>query len=171
MHGFHVELAGLQAQLADKEALLQQALSDAAVLESERRAAAARAEEATQAAFNLERQLREAQQALQEAEKAKASVSDKLAAAEVRLEGLQSDQSRWVRAEGSLRAQVQELQEQLDGAEQQQQQLQQQLKEASQREADATRWVRVCCLRCRCMYERRWQACSGSAQALQKRCT
>jgi flagellar biosynthesis GTPase FlhF len=136
-----LELAALQAQLSDKDALLQRALGDASQLDSEHAAAAARAEEATQAALSLERQLREAQQALQEAQKAKAELSEKLAAVEARSEGLQSDQARWLRAEGGLRAQLQELQEQHQEEEQQRGQLQHQLKEAAQREADASRCV------------------------------
>jgi hypothetical protein len=141
VHGFHLELAALQAQLSDKDALLQRALGDASQLDSERAAIAARAEDATQAALSLERQLREAQQSLQEAQKARAELTEKLAAVEARAEGLQGDQARWLRAERGLRAQLQELQEQLDEAQQQRGQLQQQAKEAAQREADASRCV------------------------------
>jgi chromosome segregation ATPase len=139
VHGFHLELAALQAQLSDKDALLQRALGDASQLDSERAAIAARAEDATQAALSLERQLREAQQSLQEAHKARAELAEKLAAVEARAEGLQGDQARWLRAEGVLRAQLEELQEQLDEVQQQRGQLQQQAKEAAQREADASR--------------------------------
>jgi hypothetical protein len=39
VHAFHVELAGLQTQLADKDGLLQQALDDAAALACDRSAA------------------------------------------------------------------------------------------------------------------------------------
>lgn len=141
VHGFHLELAALQVQLSDKDALLQRALGDASQLDAERGAAAERAEEATQAALSLERQLREAQQALQEVQKAKTELTEKLAAVEARAEGLQSDQTRWLRAEGGLRAQLQEVQEQQQDEAQQRGQLQQQLKEAAQREADATRCV------------------------------
>jgi chaperonin cofactor prefoldin len=78
---------------------------------------------------------------LQEAQKARGELTEKLAAVEVRAEGLQGDQARWLRAEGGLRAQLQELQEQLKEKEQQRGQLQQQLKEGAQREADASRCV------------------------------
>lgn len=89
VHGFHVEMAALQTQLAEKEAVLQRALSDTAVLDQERAAAAARAEEATQAVFSLEKQLRQVQESLEECEKAKAAVTERLTAAEARCEGLQ----------------------------------------------------------------------------------
>lgn len=89
VHGFHLELGALQAQLAEKDALLERALSDAAAVHHERGAVAARAEEATQAAFNLEKQLREVRQLLEETEKQRLAVTEKLAAAEARCEGLQ----------------------------------------------------------------------------------
>eukprot|EP00878_Enallax_costatus_P019667 GHUV01020752.1.p1 GENE.GHUV01020752.1~~GHUV01020752.1.p1 ORF type:complete len:800 (+),score=338.07 GHUV01020752.1:19-2418(+) len=141
VHGFHLEMGALQAQVAEKDALLQRALADTAALDHDRGSIAARAEEATQAAFNLEKQLREARQSLEETEKRRATVAEKLAAAEARCEGLQSDQARWIRAEGALRAQVEELQEQLSTQEQQQSKLLQQAKEVAQKESDANRRI------------------------------
>lgn len=55
---------------------------------------------------------------------------------------LQADQARWIRSEGTLRAQVEGLQEQLSAQEQQRNELQQQLKHAQQSEMDANRWCK-----------------------------
>eukprot|EP00775_Hariotina_reticulata_P011860 gene11860-12004_t len=141
VHAFHVELAALQTQLAEKDGLLQQALSDAAALDCECSAAAARAEGATQAAFSIEKQLLEAQENLAKAEAECAATADKLAAAEAQLTGLRGDQTRSIRAEGELRGQVESLTEQLDSAQKLQLQLKEQLKKVEQREADANRRV------------------------------
>jgi chromosome segregation ATPase len=143
VHGFHLEMAALQAQLQEKDAHMQAALSDAAHVDAERHAAATRAEEATTAAFNLERQLQEAQNSHQEAEQARKAAAEQLAGAEARLAGLQSDQARSIRAEGELRVQLQQLQEQLGSKGEQLEQLDRQLQEAQQAKADASRWGRV----------------------------
>ena len=139
MHGFHLELAALQAQLQEKDSHLQAALSEAAALDAQQSAAMARAEEATTAAFNLERQLRDTQKALETTEGARAAAAEQLAAAEARLTGLQSDHARSIRTEGELRAELQQLQEQLQGKVDELQQLEQQLKEAQQGKVDAAR--------------------------------
>lgn len=120
---------------------MQAAISDAAALNSERGAAMARAEEATTAAFNLERQLRDAERAYEEVEEARKTASEQLAAAEARLSGLQADQARSIRTEGELRAQLQQLQEQLESKVEQLEQVQQQLQEVQQAKADSARSV------------------------------
>jgi chromosome segregation ATPase len=139
VHGFHLELAGLQAQLQEKDAHMQAALSNAAALDAERGAALNRAEEATSAAFNLERQLCEAQRAHEAAERARAAAAEQLAAAEARLNGLQADHARAIRTEAELRVQLQQQQDQLDSKCAELQALQQQLKEAQQSKADASK--------------------------------
>jgi chromosome segregation ATPase len=139
VHGFHLELAALQSQLHEKDSHMQAALSDAAALDAERGAALARAEEATTAAFNLERQLRETHKAYEEAEAARMALSEQLAAAEARLGGLQADHARGVRSEGEQRVQLQQLQEQLDSKAGEVQELEQQLQEAQQARVDAAR--------------------------------
>jgi len=139
VHDFHLELAALQAQLQQKDSHLQSALSEAAALDAERAAALARAEEATAAAFNLERQLHDAQNAHQTVESARAAAAEQLAAAEARLNGLQADHARSIRTEGELRAQLEQLQEQLETKAEELEQLEQQRKEAQQGKADAAR--------------------------------
>lgn len=139
VHGFHLELAALQSQLHEKDSHMHAALSDAAALDAERGAALARAEEATTAAFNLERQLREAHKAYEEAEAARKALAEQLAAAEARMGGLQADQTRSMRAEGEQRVQLQQLQEHLDSKAGEVQELGQQLQEAQQARADAAR--------------------------------
>jgi chromosome segregation ATPase len=134
-------MAALHAQLQEKDSHMQAALSDAAALNSERGAAMARAEEATTAAFNLERQLRDAERVYEEVEEARKTASEQLAAAEARLSGLQADQARSIRTEGELRAQLQQLQEQLESKVEQLEQVQQQLQEVQQAKADAARSV------------------------------
>ncbi|NJK31784.1 MAG: hypothetical protein HC927_04810, partial [Deltaproteobacteria bacterium] len=63
-------------------------------IDAERGAAMARAEEATTAAFDHERQLRDTQRAYEEAEQARKSAAEQLAAAGVRLNGLEKDHAR-----------------------------------------------------------------------------
>lgn len=120
---------------------MQAALSDAAALDAERGAAMARAEEATTAASNLQRQLRDTHRAYEEAEQARRAAAEQLAAAEARLTGLQADHARSIRTEGELRVQVQQLQEQVDSKAEELQLLEQQLQEVHQAKADAARWV------------------------------
>ncbi|KAF6253880.1 hypothetical protein COO60DRAFT_1462988 [Scenedesmus sp. NREL 46B-D3] len=168
VHGFHLELAALQAQLSDKDAVLQRALGDASQLDSERAAAAARAEEATRAALSLERQLREAHKSLREAQQAGAELTERLAAAEARVEGLQADQARWLRAEGGARAQLEEAQQQLQEAQQQRGQLQQQVKEGSEREADAIRRVQQLEMRVEGLQEKLDASASEAGQLIRR---
>jgi chromosome segregation ATPase len=118
---------------------MQAALSDTAALSAERGAAMARAEEATTAAFNLERQLRDTQRALEEAEQARKSVAEQLTAAEARLTGLEKDHARSIRKEGELRVELQQLQEQWDSKAEEVQQLEQQLQELQQTKSNALR--------------------------------
>jgi chromosome segregation ATPase len=134
-----LELAALQSQLHEKDLHMQAALSDAAALDAERGAAMARAEEATTAAFNLERQLRDTQKAYEEAEQARKSAAEQLAAAEARLNGLEKDHARSIRKEGELRVELQQLEEQWDSKAEQVQQLEQQLQEVQQTKSDALR--------------------------------
>jgi hypothetical protein len=135
VHGFHVELAGLQAQLREKEAHLQSALSDAAALDSERCAAAARAE-ATAASLHVQRQLRDAQSALAEAEEGRRQAAQDLAASAAQLISLQADQARAIRCEGELRVQLAAVTEALEAKAAQ-------ARDAEQQLADAHRCV-VC---------------------------
>lgn len=118
---------------------MQAALSDAAALDAERGAAMARAEEATTAAFNLERQLRDTQRAFEEADQARKSAAEQLAAAEARLIGLEKDHARSIRKEGELRVQLQQLEGQRDSKAEEGQQLEQQLQEVQQAKSDAVR--------------------------------
>jgi predicted nucleic acid-binding Zn-ribbon protein len=136
VHGFHVELAGLQAQLREKEAHLQSALSDAAALDSERCAAAARAEDATAASLHVQRQLRDAQSALAEAEEGRRQAAQDLAASAAQLISLQADQARAIRCEGELRVQLAAVTEALEAKAAQ-------ARDAEQQLADAHRCV-VC---------------------------
>lgn len=139
VHGFHVELAALQAALRDKEDALAHTAADADALRTAHDAAAARAEEATDAALHLERQLREAQEQLRASQAGEKDAAAQLAAAQAQLGGLQADQARGIRSEGELRVALGQAQETAAVARADADKAAAQLQEAAQREADAAR--------------------------------